>query len=155
MVVEGTNKPPLLAMLLCEQALRDEDGVTSLLRVIDDFTFSAQVSGLTPEQLGRIGFTLRCIVYTKWGLGAGQFTQELALVHPDGSEATPRQPTQFTKPEGFHFHQVRTQANIAIHEPGTYMFRVYLDGNLAGEHPFRVNIQRVRVEDSQPDQPES
>ena len=144
MSTNGKAKPPLLAILICERIMMDEDGIATLMRVIDTFNIEAQTTGRPRNEVARMPIDLECQVFTRWGLGQGEFTEELALVLPDGKEL-PRQPVQFTKPAGFHFQHVRHNVRFAVRDSGIYQFRIYLDGQPMGEHPFRVNIERRSV----------
>ena len=140
MAADGNKKPELLTLLICEQALNDESGVTSLIRVVDTFNFDIETFGGEEEQQSRVAVSLRCTVYTRWGLGEGEFEEGLALVYPDGKEDPQKGLTKFTKPPGFHFQQVRHGVNVALSESGVYAWRVYLDGEFVRDHPFQVNI---------------
>jgi hypothetical protein len=133
--------PQLLAILICEHALVDDDKVASLIRIIDSFNFYlglGDASQIEPEQ---VLATIQCYVFTRWGPGEGEFTEELRVVTPEGEELLPRGSViTFTKPPGFHFQQLRRRMTLGVNKSGTYKFRVYLDGELMGEHPFRVSI---------------
>ena len=141
MTTSGTNKPSLLAILICERIMFDDDAVPSLFRIIDEFRL--EIAGGTPEARGQVTAVVNCVVFTKWGLGEGQFTQELRIVLPDtGEERRGGEPMLFTKPSGFHFVQTRHQVRFSVRTEGIYAFRVYLDGQPVGEHPFKVTIVR-------------
>lgn len=152
METDERSKPSLLAILICEQALLDEDKVASLLRVIDTFNITIEIEEmdkLKADNIG-VGVPISCVVFTRWGPGAGEFTEELRIVTPHGDEIKPGKGLPFQKPAGFHFQQVRHYVNLVVQEPGVYFFRVYLDDVLMGEHPFKVNIERRGLSLSRP-----
>ncbi|MBI4328512.1 MAG: hypothetical protein HY685_01440 [Chloroflexi bacterium] len=142
---DDVARPPLLALLICERIMMEDDKVPTLLRVIDTFNFSIETRGLPVVQGKNVGLLLNCWVFTRWGLGKGEFTEELAVVLPEGREVRRGPSVKLKKPGGFHFSQIRHNVSMVVKEPGIYAFRVYLDGELVGEHPFRVNIERKTV----------
>jgi hypothetical protein len=139
-------KPPLLAFVICEKALLDEDKVVSLIRIVDTFTLNLEIGGGSEEELREVAVELNCTVFTRWGPGEGQFTEELRLVMPDGREMPGETELPFTNPPGLHFQQIRHDVRLGVRDSGIYKFRVYLDGKLIGEHPFRVEVNKKRVQ---------
>jgi len=131
--------PQLLAFLLCEDIL-DQEGVVTLYRVVDTFNISMGVSSLPPEVTSKIGVCIKFEVFVRWGPGAGEFEQYLALVRPGQEEESPTPPQKFSKPEGFNFQQVRYPIEMMAIEEGIYKMRLYLNGEPVAENPFRVNI---------------
>lgn len=132
--------PDLLAILICEHVLMDDDKVASLIRIIDGFNFYlgfGEASEIEPEQ---VLVNVQCYVFTRWGPGEGEFAEEVRLVTPEGEELPRGSVINFTMPPGFHFQQTRRRMTLRVNRSGIYSFRVYLDGQLMGEHPFRVNI---------------
>ena len=113
MSTDGRAKPPLLALLICEQALLDEDKAASLIRIVDMFNFDI-VTGAQPLQgvLERAAVQIKCNVFTRWGPGEGEFTEELRVVLPNGDEHPKKSVMKLKKPPGFHFHQVRRRINL-------------------------------------------
>jgi hypothetical protein len=146
MATNGNGKPTLLALLICEQVLLDESKIASLIRVVDTFNATIELEGpegVVPPEIAGIGINVKCVVFTRWGPARGRFTQLLRLVMPNGDEApSASEGVQFEMKGDFGFYQIRNNVNIGLQEAGTYAFRIYLDGTLVGEHPFRVNINR-------------
>ena len=138
MTTNGTGRLPLLAILVCERVMFDDDMVPSLFRVVDEFRL--EVIGKQPEVSEQVGVLVSCVVFTKWGPGEGQFTQEITIVLPDGRELRGGEPMEFTQEAGFHFHQTRHQVRFTARTEGVHSFRLYLNGQAVGEHPFRVAI---------------
>jgi hypothetical protein len=151
MTPNSKAKPPLLAFVICEKALLDQDKVTSLIRIVDIFTLDLEIMGGSEEELRDLAGSLNCNVFTRWGPGEGEFTEELRIVMPDGRELPEAAKVAFTKPPGFHFQQIRHNISLGVRESGIYKFRVYLDGELAGEHPFRVEVNKKRVQGTGPE----
>jgi hypothetical protein len=148
MAPNGKTKPPLLAFVICERALLDQDKVASLIRIVDIFTLNLEVVGGSEEELREMAGSLNCNVFTRWGPGEGEFTEELRIVMPDGRELPEAAKVAFTKPPGFHFQQIRHDLHLGVTESGIYKFRVYLDGELVGEHPFRVEVNKKRIQET-------
>ena len=139
MTTNGTGRPSLLAIVICERVMFDDDQVPSLFRVVDEFRL--ELFGTQPVEREQVGSVLvNCVVFTKWGPGEGQFTQELTIVLPDGTELRGEETLSFTMEAGFSFHQTRHQVRFAARTEGVHSFRLYLNGQVAGEHPFRVTI---------------
>ncbi len=136
-----SQAPDLLAFLICEKALLDEDKVVSLIRVVDTFNFRLEVVGMEAPQLDRLAVTLNCAVVTRWGIGEGEFTEEIRLADSSGKEH-PLGKTTFTKEPGFHFQNIRHDVQLVLTKPGLHAFLLYLNGALRGKHPFQVNIER-------------
>lgn len=147
MAPKSKSKPPLLAFVICERALQDQDKVASLIRLVDIFTLNVEVAGVSEEELRELAVSLNCTVFTRWGPGDGEFTEELRIVMPDGKELPTEAQVPFTKPPGFHFQQIRHTISLGVRESGIYKFRVYLDGELEGEHPFRVEVNKKSVQE--------
>lgn len=138
MTTNGTGGLPLLALLVCERVMLDDDTVPTLFRVVDEFRI--EVFGTPPVVREQVGLLVNCVVFTKWGPGEGQFTQELTIVLPDGRELRGGEPVSFTMDSGFAFHQTRHQVRFAARTEGIHSFRLYLNGQTVGEHPFKVSI---------------
>jgi len=146
MAPQGKTKPPLLAFVICEKALLDQDKVASLIRIVDIFTLNVEVAGVSEEELQKVSVGMTCTVFTRWGPGGGDFTEELRIVMPDGTELPGKAQVPFSKPPGFHFQQNWHDVSLGVLESGLYNFRVYLDGDLVAEHPFRVQVNKKAVQ---------
>lgn len=148
------HEPKLLALLICEEILESPDKVVSLYRLVDTFNFGVDVIGesgdversgiVVPGENADLGFILNVTVLTKWGPGEGKFLEELRVLAPTGKESKGLK-FEFTKPAGFHMQQINHQVQMPVKDGGNYAFRVYLNGELRGEHPFLVNINPPRV----------
>ncbi len=135
-------KPPLLALLVCERALVDEDKIVSLIRIVDTFNFIIEPESLAQQKLEEMNILIQCTVFTRWGPGRGEFTAELRIAAPNGVESPQVGQLKFQLPGGFHFQQIRHNVNFVTKQSGIYVFRIYLDNELTGEYPFRVNIEQ-------------
>ena len=58
-----TAEPPLLALLICDSALKEDSGMVSVIRVIDTFYFDLELVGGTEKQLEEVQPTLKCQAY--------------------------------------------------------------------------------------------
>ncbi|MDO8532701.1 MAG: hypothetical protein Q7T26_11175 [Dehalococcoidia bacterium] len=141
MSTEERIKPKLLALLICEKTFLDEDKVATLMRLIDTFNFT--VEGSRDTQLGKLAVPVHCVLFTKWGLGKGEFTDEVRIIKPNGDVMTANK-TGFKLPGGFCFHQIRRVMHLNVTEAGEFSFHIYLDNEFVAQHPFKVNIDHVQ-----------
>ena len=137
------QRPQLLAFVLCERVVLDED-IPIIWRVIDTFNFTLVVPDNVAQDVPKnIGVSLQCEVFTRWGPPAeGEFEAELGLILPDGREPEHRQPQKFTMAGEFSFSHVIWKIQAGLSEAGIYAWVLYLEGEEVGRHPFRINITR-------------
>ena len=146
------GKPQLLALLICEKTLLDEDKVVSLFRIVDTFNLDVvQPDDRTKKVIVSLEFT----VFTRWAGGPGKYTEELVLIDPDGNQRGPRNKTDITLDGGFHFEQIRHGIRLDIEaESGIYNWQVFLDGERFAEHPFKVTVSLLTVDEFNRRRPE-
>lgn len=146
---DSPERPQLLAFLVCQDILNQE-GVSTLYRVVDTFNVDFGVEKL-PEgiQEGDFAANISCFLFIRWGPGEGEFEQVVTLVDPDGKEAeSPVATRNFTKPAGYHFAQFRIRATLVLSKSGVYLWRLFLNGEQVAEHPFTVNIRVTPIQDA-------
>ena len=134
------ERPQLLAFLVCEDILNQE-GVSTLYRVVDTFNVNLEGIGIPADFQSHFAASINCYVFVRWGPGERAFEQLMVLVDPDGEERDPRLTRTFTKPSGYHFAQFRIRVSMSLNKSGTYAWRLYLNGEKVAEHPFQVNIR--------------
>jgi hypothetical protein len=130
--------PYLAAAFLCERALREVDGVTSFVRVVDRWT----ITGPT-EMMPQTAIPATLVVIFKSGIhrGSGQLT--ITPISPSDL----RMPA-ITLPVLFEGDEDRGITIIipmafAVQEPGLYWFNISLDGQSFSEIPLRVVYHQV------------
>ena len=136
------QKPQLLAFLICEKVVLDEE-IPIIWRVIDTFNFVlALPETIAQEVREQLNVQLRCEVFTRWGPeGEGEHKIELALKVPNGKEVS--RDSQTFQMAGEHgFVQVMWNIELGLATEGMYNWVLYLDGDEVARHPFKVNITR-------------
>ena len=138
------DRPQLLALLICEKTLLDEDKVISLFRIVDTFHIEAVAPNDDTPAVVSLNFT----VFTRWSGGPGKFIEELVLIDPNGSQRGPRNKSDFTLDGGFHFRQIRHEIHMdLLAESGIYNWQLFLNGERIAEHPFRVNVSLLTLDE--------
>lgn len=130
--------PYLAAAFLCEKALREVDGVTSFIRVVDRWTVSGPSEAMPPSA---IQATL--VVMFKSGIHRGPGQLSIIPTSPSDVQMQP-----FTLSVLFEGDEDRGLAVIVpmafpVQEPGVYWFNISLDRQSFTEIPLRVVYHRV------------
>jgi len=133
-----TGGPYLAAAFFCEKALREVDGVTSFIRVVDRWTVTGPSETMPPTA---IQTTLVVIMKSGIHRGPGQLT--ITPVSP--SDAAMPTLTLSVLFEGDEDRGVAFIAPMAfpVQESGIYWFNVSVDGRSFTEIPLRVVYHRV------------
>lgn len=140
-------KPPYLAAaLICENVLLEQDGVSSVIRIIDRIFVPELASDKEPS--GLVPLTL--FLSFKSGGFVGKGTAKLIIVSPSGKAAKPQEtPLEFKgDPNGGANMIVR--AAIAFKEEGVYWFDVYYDSELVTRMPLDVQLMKTEMLQSLP-----
>lgn len=140
-MVESRDAPQssLIAIIVCERVLREPDKAASLIRVVDQFNYNLPSQ---PQDVPtRIVFD--CYVFTRWYLGVGTFSEQVALLDPNDFERPGGPPSVILQKEQEGYYEVVRRIHLFLDEAGQYKFRVYLDEEPRGEYPFQININVV------------
>jgi Family of unknown function (DUF6941) len=137
--------PYLLCALLCEKALQENDGVISLIRVVDRWT----VSGPT-EDMSQTTIQATLAVMFKSGIHRGPGRLTITPVSPsDARMPTMEIPVHFEGDEDRGINVVIPMA-FPVQEQGVYWFEIALDGQVLSHIPMRVIYHRVTVQGPPP-----
>jgi hypothetical protein len=134
MPIEGG--PYLSAALLCEKALQETDGVSSLIRVVDRWT----VSGPT-EEMPQTAIQATMVLMLKRGIHRGPGRLTITPITPSDTRMQAMEvPVLFDEDRGVN---VIIPMAFPVQEPGVYWFAIALDGQAITHIPLRVIYHRV------------
>ncbi len=136
-----TEKPLLYGALICERIMHEEDGVNTLLRVID--TFDIKLPGIfhgATAQAQGFAVPLEFFLYTKWGGPVGPYSEQVKLIDTHDQEYEPWPVANFELRGGHYFQQIRHVMRLEIRQTGRYALLIYLNSDPFLDVPFQVNI---------------
>lgn len=140
----AANGPYLMAALLCERVLVEQDGVQTLVRVVDRLlrhTFGAD----PPEHMEPFVYT--CAIYLRFRCGevSGPRPVTIEVLGPEGQERRVGPlPVRFEGGENRFANAILTM-DLEIRVPGQYWFHVYFEDRLAARIPLLVEYLPVRT----------
>lgn len=139
MTTQGTfdRGPFLLAALLCEKVLQEQDGVKSAIRIIDRVTHTV-VGPNPPSEMDPFDYDAALLLRLKSGSARGLHTLGIRLVKPSGESPTPM--TQSVIFEGEEDRGVDVVVNLRIRfdQSGIYWFQISLNNVRLTQVPLRV-----------------
>lgn len=129
--------PFLTAAALCERVLTEQDGVNTLVRLIDRLTITA-AGPEPPDQMPPSQYTAWLYVSFKSGSARGPMQLTVRIQKPDGTSPPP-----ITLPVNFEGDDDRgtnviAQMNLGIDKVGVWWFDLSLDDTPVTKLPFRV-----------------
>lgn len=151
--------PHIVNATFCEKVLIEDDGVLSLIRLVDRFTQTA-TGPEPPEQMPPFVLTdrdLHMVITLKSDKAKGRCTVKIVAEAPSGVR-TPIGDYDVNLPGGNHGINLNIGINFAFQHEGVYWFDVLLGGPreqkdvLMTRAPLQVLYQRQRVHASPPDQ---
>jgi len=133
--------PWLQAAVFCEKLLQEQDGVVSLIRVIDRFMI--QASGPEPpERMPAARLSMMGYLAFKSGIARGSYSVTIKGVSPLGRPLPGMTLPMLLEGEdrgaGLGF-----QLNLDAQEEGLYWFEVLIGERLITRMPLRVVYQRT------------
>ncbi len=141
MVTVFEHGPYLQAALFCEKVLQEQDGVHSIIRVIDRVTHTV-VGPAPPEQMEPFSYPMTLVLMLKAGKAQGSFQVRVDIDPPSGvPKRGPALPVFLEG--GERGVTLVVQMNIQFAEPGLYWFDVYFEDKLLTRMPFRVIYART------------
>jgi hypothetical protein len=150
---EETNDllPMVRTAALCERVLHEQDGVISLIRLVDNFilTAEAQSSEVTPpEQMPSHEISITLVLSMIADRARGPRTITLSVVKPDQSraEAATFNP-KFDNSLTTHNWIVRLKLNVT--EEGIHWVEWMCDGQPLTRTPLRIGyVRKSKIDDS-------
>lgn len=142
--MEAPPKGPYLqAALFCERVLEEKDGVSSIIRVIDQVTHT--VAGPdAPENLPPFNYALQMVVMLKQGEARGRKTFTIIMEGPDGLRRELGTGTAHFMGGPHQGANIRLDLNPLFQQEGLYWFDFLLEGQVMTRMPFNVQYQRIK-----------
>jgi len=132
---------PYLAMaVFCDRVLQENNGVLSLIRVVDRINVSG--GGGAPEEMPAIPLQLTAVLSFKSGFAKGKYTITLQPVTPSGKVLSPSKMQALFEGDD---RGVNLIVNIAlsVSEEGLYWFDLLVEEQLVTRMPLRILYQRT------------
>jgi len=139
---EESGGPYLNMAVLCEKVLREQDGVLSVIRVVERVTITPPPD--SPEQMPPTSLNLALVVTLRAGVMQGQMNLKMALITPGGIENQMGSFPVLFEGQDRGVHLV-TNLNLTVGEHGLYWIAIYLEAQLLTKVPLRILYQRISV----------
>ena len=138
--------PYLQTAVVCERVLNEQDGVLSLIRIVDRIVQSA-VGPDPPEEMPPVSINLSMVVVLKSGEARGSHPVYIALEAPSGQEMGEQQLQVLLEGEGDRGVNLVVNLAFQAEMPGLYWFSTYFgdDRILLTRTPLRVVYQPQRI----------
>ena len=143
MVSEAVPQGPYLQMaVICERVLREQDGVLSVIRVIDRVTHTI-VGAQLPDPLPPVSYTLWFVLAFKSGSARGRQALKIVQEQPSGLRRDLFEHSLIFEGEdrGASF---LAQVQAKFEQEGVYWFDVFLSDQFVTRMPFRLTYNLVR-----------
>jgi hypothetical protein len=135
LLIMPANRPYLSAALVCEHVLTEQDGVHTLVRVVDTFFVHPTPDNLPPDVLP--GFTITLFVSLKSGEVQGDSQVEIKLSSPSGRvDEVGKWPV--TLNGGDHGVNLLGKITVPVREFGLHWFDVYWEGMPMTRVPVKI-----------------
>lgn len=134
--------PYLVAAVLCENVLIEQDGVVSAIRIVDRITVTPGLGA--PESMPPMPIQLKCLIILKAGVAQGSYPVKVTVTGPSGQEAH-----LATLPVLFEGNDRGVNLNLAMNfvaqQEGLYWFGVFVHEQILTRVPLRILYQRVGI----------
>ena len=141
--------PYLKMACFCERVLREVDGVTSVVRVIDRLTHTESKPD-APEEMPPVTYEMKLVIMLIPGQARGRHDLKVERELPSGIIDKPIALT--VQMEGSNKGaNIMMDTKMTFPLEGLYWFNVYLDDVLFTKLPFQVLYQRISIPGSAPD----
>jgi len=134
-----TDGPFLQAALICERVLVEQDGVLSVIRVIDRLIRHAGPDA--PDELAPFAQPIQILLLMKSGAARGRFEVTVGVEKPSGEQGEViGVPVHFEGED--RGVQVMLPVTFEADQEGLYWFEVGFEGERLTRMPLRVLYQR-------------
>jgi hypothetical protein len=140
--------PYLQMAVICERVLREQDGVLSVIRVIDRLTHTI-VGREMPDPLPPVPYTVWFALAFKSGSARGRQTLKIVQEQPSGLRSDLFEHSLMLEGEDRGANFV-AQVQAKFEQEGVYWFDVFLSDQLMTRMPFRLTYNLVRRTGSPP-----
>ncbi len=139
--------PFLTVACICERVLREQDGVLSLIRVVDRFIVTGTGPD-APEDMPPHEREFSIVIIVKSGTYHGSATVRIVPEHPTSESGGALEQgeaieTTFLLEGDERGHQITSRIRERFTIPGLYWFSVYLNNYPVTRIPLRVMYQRT------------
>lgn len=135
--------PYLQAAVFCERILKEQDGVSSLIRIVDRVTIQAG-GPQPPEKMPPTRLSLWAYLAFKSGFAKGSFTISVKAQSPSGKTLPPVLLPLFLEGDD-RGASVAFQLNLDAEEDGLYWFDISIGERLVTRMPLRILYQRTTL----------
>lgn len=133
--------PYLQIATLCERVLREADGVSSLIRIVDTVTHHEHGPN-PPEEMPEFHFPLTLFICFKSGRARGRHEISIIPEQPSGESLTPMIVSVNLEGENKGVN-IASRIDIPYKYEGLYWFRVEFDKKLVTRIPLEVRYSRI------------
>ena len=132
--------------VLCEKAIREVDGVISLVRITDKVT-GKLVGPVIPDPLPAFPVSLSLVIMLRAGEARGPYVIRLRPEPPSGEPiAETEVPVNFTGPPEMGMNFI-INLTMAVSQEGFYWITVLLNDDLLTRIPLQVEYEFQQAED--------
>ena len=143
MVDASIPQGPYLQMaVICERVLREQDGVLSVIRIIDRLTHTI-VGTEMPDPLPPVSYTVWFALAFKSGSARGRQTLKIEQEQPSGLRSLLLEHSLMLEGEDRGANFV-AQVQAKFEHEGVYWFDVFLNDQFVTRMPFRLTYNLVR-----------
>jgi hypothetical protein len=138
--------PYLITAVLCERAIQENDGVLSLIRMVDKITNTiAGPSPTVPDTMPPVSVNLTLVIVMKPGEARGRYMITVRPEAPSGQQLSEVElPVSFAGSPDTGAN-VLFGINMIATEEGVYWFDILLDGQLLTRTPLRIEYSPRRT----------
>jgi uncharacterized protein DUF6941 len=138
--------PYLQTAVLCEKVLHEQDGVLSLIRVVDRIVSSA-VGPEPPAEMPPVAVNLTAVILLKSGSARGRHQVRIVLEAPSGQDVGPEVHLPVLLEGEDRGVNLVVNLGFQAEDEGLYWFNVYFgdQGMLLTRIPLRIVYQPQRV----------
>jgi len=133
--------PYLKIAAFCDKVLQEQDGVISLIRVIDQINSTAKGPG-APKEMPPLDYQIFAVISLKSGSARGKHTIAIKQESPAGLMISPAFEQQVVLEGEERGHNLVVNMQLKFDEEGLYWFHVLLDDELLTKMPLRVTYLR-------------
>jgi len=136
-MLEEHAGPYLVMALFCEKVLQEQNGVLSIIRVVDQVNISGPLEEMQPTPI-----TLNVVISFKAGIARGKYRIRLRGHTPTQKEIPTMESSAYFEGEDRGVNLVLV-VNMLLQEEGIFWFDVMLEDAVVTRMPLRILYQRV------------
>lgn len=138
---ESVRGPYIRVATLCERVLQEQDGVLSIIRIIDRFIITASGPS-APQEMPPSNVNFFIVVMLQSGSVRGKYNLKIVPVTPSGKSLHEMSAGVLLEGEDRGVNVV-LNSQLLAQEEGLYWFDVFLEEQLLTRIPLRLLYQRV------------